>query len=141
MGEMSDVLMTVRDVAAVLQCSEDAVIRRFAKVPGVIDLGSSETRKKRRYRVLRIPKAVVERYLTMKAGHSVRIDVPARPDRRRKSTNWEEKAMLNLAKAGRQNECRDKRVYQRIARRARVLAALVSDETLWSEVVWLDEEE
>jgi hypothetical protein len=49
--------------------------------------------------------------------------------------------MLNLAKAGRQNECKDKSVYQRIARRARVLAALVSDETLWSEVVWLDEEE
>jgi hypothetical protein len=47
---MSDVLMTVRDVAAVLQCSEDAVIRRFAKVPGVIDLGRSESRTKRRYR-------------------------------------------------------------------------------------------
>ena len=138
---MSDVLLTVRDVAAVLQCSEDAVIRRFGKVPGVIDLGRAETRTKRRDRVLRIPKAVVEKYLATKAGHPVHFTVPERPERRRRSANWEEKAILNLAKAGRQNECKDKSVYQRIARRARVLAALVSDETLWSEVVWLDEEE
>jgi hypothetical protein len=138
---MSDMLLTVRDVAAVLQCSEDAVIRRFAKVHGVIDLGSSETRKKRRYRVLRVPKAVVEKYLSTKAGHPVRIEVPTKPERRRRSDSWEHRATLNLAKAGRQNECRDKCVYQRIARRARVLAALVQDESLWAEVCWLDEED
>jgi hypothetical protein len=138
---MSDVLLTVRDVATILQCSEDAVIRRFAKVPGTIDLGRAESRTKRRYRVLRIPKAIVEKYLSTKAGHPVRIEVPERPERRRRSANWEEKATLNLAKSGRQNMCKDKRVYERIARRARVLAALVADETLWSEVVWLDEEE
>jgi len=32
-------LLTVRDVAAIMKCSEDAVVRRFAKLPGVIDLG------------------------------------------------------------------------------------------------------
>ena len=37
---MSDILLTVRDVAAILQSGEDAVIRRFAKMDGVIDLGS-----------------------------------------------------------------------------------------------------
>jgi len=35
---MSTQLLTVRDVSEVLQCSEDAVIRRFAKMDGVIDL-------------------------------------------------------------------------------------------------------
>ena len=33
-------LLTVRDVATVLKCGEDAVVRRFAKMPGVIDLGN-----------------------------------------------------------------------------------------------------
>jgi len=74
-------LLTVRDVAEVLQCSEDAVIRRFAKMDGVIDLGKSSLGV-RRYRVLRIPKVVVERYLTSKlpksdrSGRSVHITVP-----------------------------------------------------------------
>src|ERR1700747_291063 len=70
-GTMSDQLLTVKDFATLLQCSEDAVVRRFAKMPGVIDLGKSETRSRRRYRVLRIPKAVVEKYLTSKSGRSV----------------------------------------------------------------------
>ena len=33
-GLVMSKLLTVRDVAAVLQCSEDAVVRRFAKLPG-----------------------------------------------------------------------------------------------------------
>jgi hypothetical protein len=41
-------LLTVRDVATVLKCGEDAVVRRFAKLPGVIDLGKPETRSRRR---------------------------------------------------------------------------------------------
>jgi hypothetical protein len=36
---MSDTLLTVQDVAHVLQCSENSVIRRFAKLEGVIDMG------------------------------------------------------------------------------------------------------
>jgi len=59
---MSDPLLTVQDVAHVLQCSENSVIRRFAKLDGVIDMGRA-TLGVRRYRVLRIPKSVVERYL------------------------------------------------------------------------------
>jgi hypothetical protein len=59
---MSGPLLTVKDVATILRCSEDAVVRRFAKMPGVIDLGNPETRSRRRYRVLRIPKVVVEQY-------------------------------------------------------------------------------
>ena len=50
---MSD-LLTVAEVAKILEGSEDTVLRRFEKVKGVVDLGSAETPRKRRYRVLRI---------------------------------------------------------------------------------------
>ena len=147
---MSDTLLTVRDVAAILKCGEDAVIRRFAKVDGVIDLGSQSESKptkssrlgRRRYRVLRIPKSVVERYLTEKSGRSVTIEVPQRAERRRKSPKWETRAILNLAKAAKQNGCKDREVFESIAERARVLAAF-APEHLWAEIArinWLDEE-
>ena len=44
---MSTNLLTVRDVAQVLQCSEDKVIRLFARVDGVIDLGRPENINRR----------------------------------------------------------------------------------------------
>src|SRR6266404_5913874 len=137
-------LLTVRDVAEVLQCSQDAVVRRFAKMDGVIDLGKS-TLGVRRYRVLRIPKAVVERYLTSKlprtdrSGRSVTIEVPERAERRRKSPTWEDRAIRNLAKAGLQNgiAASDKVTYRRIAERARLLTSV--PENRWSEIVWFEE--
>jgi hypothetical protein len=130
-------LLTVKDVATILQCSEDAVVRRFAKMPGVIDLGQSNLGV-RRYRVLRIPKAVVEQYLTRKSGRSVEIDIPVRAERRRKSERWEDRAILNLAKAGLQNDAKDRKTFQRIADRARLLTAHVP-ENRWSEVEWFDD--
>jgi hypothetical protein len=133
-------LLTVRDVAAVLKCGEDAVVRRFAKVPGVIDLGKPETRSRRRYRVLRIPKVVVEQYLTSKSGRSVQIEVPERAERRRKSAKWEDRAILNLAKSGLQNDVKDRTAYQRIAHRARLLAVFVP-ESRWAEIEWFDAED
>ncbi|HEX8817182.1 MAG TPA: hypothetical protein VF753_16915 [Terriglobales bacterium] len=133
---MSEVL-TVRQVADVMQVSEDAVVRRFAKLPGVIDLGRAETRSKRRYRILRIPKKVVEKYLSTKAGHTITVAVPPRAERRRKSDNWRDKAILNLAKAGLQNDCKDRKVYREIADRARLLAAFVP-ESDWSGVEWTE---
>jgi len=143
---MSTQLLTVRDVSEVLQCSEDAVIRRFAKMDGVIDLGKT-TLGVRRYRVLRIPKTVVERYLTSKlpksdrSGRSVSIEVPERAERRRKSPQWEDRAIRNLAKAGLQNGVTldDKTAYRRIAERARLLTSV--PENRWSDVVWYEEEE
>ena len=142
---MSD-LLTVRDVAEVLQCSQDMVIRRFAKMDGVIDLGKS-TLGVRRYRVLRIPKGVVERYLTSKlprtdrSGRSVRIEVPERAERRRKSPKWQDRAIRNLAKAGLQNgiAASEKMIYRRIAERARLLTHV--PENRWGEVEWFEEEE
>jgi len=134
-------LLTVREVATVVKMSDDAVTRIFAKLPGVIDFGQAETRDKRRYRVLRIPKAVLEKYLSTKAGHPVRVEVPDRPERRRKSVNWEDRAVLNLAKAGLQNGCTDKAIYRRIADKARVFSLV--PESLWLEALssWRDEQE
>ncbi|MFL6437707.1 MAG: hypothetical protein ACJ71Q_09020 [Terriglobales bacterium] len=43
--------------------SIDTVLRRFENFPGVIDLGSEETLRKRRYRVLRIPREAVQKFI------------------------------------------------------------------------------
>jgi antitoxin component of MazEF toxin-antitoxin module len=138
---VSHELLTVKEVASVLRCSEDAVVQRFSKLNGVIDLRADHSRRKRRYRVLRIPKTVLEKYLAAKAGHTVHFEVPPRPERRRKSERWEDAAILNLAKAGLQNECEEKR-YRKIADMARLLATKVP-ESLWPEVLEgrLDDEE
>jgi hypothetical protein len=138
-------LLTVSEVAQIIRQSEDAVTRLFSKMPGVIDLGRAETRHKRRYRVLRIPKAVVEKFLSTRAGHPVRVEAPLRPERRRKSDNWEDRAILNLAKAGLQNEATtkaDKAVYARIADKAALLAR-VARESDWAELLagWIEDEE
>jgi len=130
-------LLTVAEVASVLKCSEDAVVKRFAHVNGVIDLGRAESRNKRRYRVLRIPKAVVEKYLADKSGRPIQIQVPERAERRRKSAAWENRATLNLAKAGLQNGEKNKAVYLRIADHARMLALHVP-ESEWADFEWLD---
>lgn len=66
-------LLTVSEVATILRCGPDAVTARFASLPGVIDLGSPETRTKRRRRILRIPRAVLEKFLSLKAGQLVQI--------------------------------------------------------------------
>ena len=134
-------LLTVKDVATVLKCGEDMVVRRFAKVKGVIDLGSAESPSKRRYRVLRIPVAVVESHLAKLSGATVKIEVPERAERRRKSPRWEDRAIRNLAKAGLQNgvTLEDKAAYRRIAERARLLTHV--PENRWDDVVWFEDEE
>src|SRR4029077_10605745 len=73
-------LLTISEVAEILGVGEDTVTRRFAKVKGVIDIGSPETPKRRRYRVLRIPKTVVEKFLLARGG-PVEIKTPSRPQK------------------------------------------------------------
>lgn len=75
---MSD-LMTVAQVAAVLNCSEETVTRRFAREKGVIDLASEGSMRRRRYRVLRIPTSVVEKYALRHGGRITVPDPPAKP--------------------------------------------------------------
>jgi hypothetical protein len=55
--------LTVAEIASFLKLSRDAVRERFERLPGVIDVGSPETNRKRKYSVLRIPRAVLDRYL------------------------------------------------------------------------------
>jgi hypothetical protein len=128
-------LLTVSEVAAVLKCSEDTVVRRFSKVRGVIDLGTAESRNKRRYRVLRIPAAVVEKHLAELGGTTVKIELPDKAERRRRSANWVNRAILNLAKAAKLNGCTDKKAMVRMAERARLLAVHVP-ETDWADCDW-----
>jgi hypothetical protein len=61
--QLSKEYLTSAEVAAVLKVSRDSVIRWFEKRAGVIDLGSGEGRFKRRYRVLRIPREVLESFI------------------------------------------------------------------------------
>ena len=69
------------------------------------------------------------------------IEVPERAERRRKSPQWEDRAIRNLAKAGLQNgvTLKDKTTYQRIAERARLLTSV--PENGWADVVWYEGEE
>ena len=58
-------LLTVAEVAAVLRVSEDTVTKRFQDRAGVLDLGQAEDlrKRKRQYRVLRIPRPVLETFI------------------------------------------------------------------------------
>jgi len=138
---MSD-LLTIKDVADIMQISEDAVSKRFKSVDGVINLGR-RTKGRRHYDIIRIPKTVLERYLSTKAGRSITVTVPERPERRRRHGDWERKAILNLAKAAKQNGVsgKDRETFTRIGRHARALVLV--PECYWDELAtdWLDESE
>lgn len=60
---ISDEYLTPEEVAAILKVHPRTVKRRFAKVPGVVNLGSEETRTRSPYRILRIPREVLDRFL------------------------------------------------------------------------------
>jgi prophage antirepressor-like protein len=54
---------SVADVARALGLSRYTVARRFANFPGVIDAGQQSKNRSRRYRVLRIPKSALHKFL------------------------------------------------------------------------------
>jgi len=60
--------LTPEEAADILRVSPVTIRRKFAKRKGVIDLGSSETRLKQGYRVLRIPREVFDQYV-----HEIRV--------------------------------------------------------------------
>ena len=55
--------LTAEEVASFLKQSTESIIRKFDHRKGVIDLGKPEGRFKRRYRVLRISREALDRYL------------------------------------------------------------------------------
>jgi hypothetical protein len=135
-------LLTIEEVAKILNVSPDTVTRRFAKVKGVIDIGSPETPKRRRYRVLRIPKSVLEKYL-LKRGGPVEVKAPARPEKSKqkvlKVMPNEDELARQLATIAKQRGADAQKTLDRIAERARLLKFVPEDK--WSEIVWLDEQE
>ena len=138
---MSD-LLTISEVAQILGVSDDTVIRRFSKVKGVIDLGSPETPKRRRYRVLRIPKSVVEKFLLTRGG-PVNITTPARPSRRKAPASDvsldEDGLVRQLASVRKQCGAEAQKTMDKIAERARLLTFVPQSQ--WADVVWVDDAE
>ncbi len=67
-------LFTVKEIAAILKVSPEWVIRHFADRPGVLTFGSEEivsnkrSKSKRRYRVLRIPRWTLHKFLSEHGG-------------------------------------------------------------------------
>lgn len=58
--------LTVRQVASLLSVSDDTVLKQFAALEGVINIGTQEQMHKRRKQVLRIPSATLQRFLMNK---------------------------------------------------------------------------
>jgi len=138
---MSD-LLTIEEVATILNVSPDTATRRFAKVKGVIDIGSPETPKRRRYRVLRVPKSVVEKYLLARGGLVVEVTAPSRPQKASKQRvlkvpPTEDEIVRQLARITKQRGAEAQNTLDKIAKRARLMTLVPED--LWSEMVWLDE--
>jgi len=131
-------LLNVAQVASTLQCSPETVVRRFAKLPGVVNLSEGKgTLRKRRYRVLRIPKAVVERYV----GHPVTVPEVEKPKRKRgKKQDWMRRAARALAKAVLENaECpKAPEAFAQIALNARVYVFVPEGE--WDRLTWFEPE-
>lgn len=61
---MNDEYLTVAEVAEMLNVSEDTVRRMFATEPGVINLGHEQEPGSRRYRILRVPRHVLNRVMS-----------------------------------------------------------------------------
>jgi hypothetical protein len=131
-------LLTVEEVAKILNISPDTVTRRFAKVSGVIDLGSAETPKKRRYRVLRIPVTVVEKYLQKRGGSGALTPPEKKKPPKPARTLTEDELARELAAVTKQSGLQAQKTLDDIAERARVLQLIPEDR--WQEIIWFDEE-
>ena len=57
---------TVGEIAEILALSDDSVLKQFAGLDGVIDVGTAGGMHRRRKRLLRIPPRTLERYLADK---------------------------------------------------------------------------
>lgn len=139
-------LLTVAQVAALLQVSSDTVMRRFARVKGVVDIGTAETPKRRRYRVLRIPRTVVERWV-LEHGGRIAVDIST-PTAKAKSSvksgnstpqTAGDELIRDLAVVAHQHGHDAHKTLERIARRIKTMTFVPADQ--WNDMVWLDEED
>jgi hypothetical protein len=65
-GSVPSEYLTPEQVASILAVSVDTVLRQFGDREGVVDLGVGERLHKRRKRMLRIPRRVLDTYLAEK---------------------------------------------------------------------------
>jgi len=136
---MSD-LLTVAEVAALFNVSNETVTRRFAKERGVIDLGNPGNLKRRRYRVLRIPRVVVERYVLTRGGRiAVPEPTPVPREPRKTVTPTEDDLTRDLALLATQHGAAARQTLEHVLRRARAMTFVPAD--LWDLMVWLDDDE
>lgn len=131
-------LLTVEEVAKILNVSPDTVARRFGKVSGVIDLGSPETPKKRRYRVLRIPVTVIEKYLQKRGGSGSVTPPEKKKPVKTAPAMTEDELVRELAAVTKQSGLEAQKTLDEITERARLLQYVPADR--WQEIVWFDEE-
>ena len=125
---MPDDMMTVAEVARLLKVSPGTVVKIFAKMPGVKNLGTEGSLKKRRRRLLRIPRPLVERYI----GHPITSLPPKPKPRKANDPLWGFEAAQQLAKAVKENAGDNAKAhFDTIAFNARTLVFL--DESDWEE--------
>jgi hypothetical protein len=62
-SSMDTEFLTPAEVASILKLSKSSVIRIFERIPGVLVIGRGESRFKRKYRTLRIPRMALERFI------------------------------------------------------------------------------
>jgi hypothetical protein len=137
---MMSELMTVAQVAEILNCAEETVTRRFAREKGVIDLGSPGNLRKRRYRVLRIPKTVVEKYVLVRGGRITVEPAPAKPrPSKAKPAPTEDDIIHDLATLASQRGAEARKTVERIARQAKAMSYVPTDE--WQNMVFFDDED
>ena len=127
-------LLTVAQVAKILNVSEKTVMRRFSKETGVIDM-STPQKSKRRYRVLRIPKSVVEKF-ALKRG--ARISVPDAPAPKKKNRlPTEDELLRDLVKVAGQHGDAARKTLDKIARRAWAMSFVPEED--WGRMIFFDD--
>jgi ribosomal protein L15E len=132
---------TVEEVAAVLKVSKHTVLRRAKELGAVQIAGNEGSIKVRRYRVLRFPRASLEKYLTKLSGSPVVLTSLTIPQTRRARANWEETATRKLAEIASANSegVPERAVFARIARNARTLCFVNREE--WKDVEFVEGED
>lgn len=129
-------LLNVATVAAILRVSPDTVIRRFGKMKGVVNLGTEETRNKRPYKQLRIPKHILEKYI----GHPVDVPVQstatakAKPKIKSRDPLFVMEASQRMAQSVLENARKDeiKATLDTIAFNAKILTMVPEEQ--WGEI-------
>ena len=132
---------TVDEVAAILRVSKHTVLRRAKELGAVQIAGNEGSIKVRRYRVLRFPRAALEKYLTKLSGSPVVLTSLTIPQTRRAKANWEKTATRKLAEIASANSkgVPERAIFARIARNARTLCFVDREE--WKDVEFIEGED